>query len=41
MVENIKTWLRGVRGMYNSTICPIDLTGVLQITTAATSTPTR
>jgi len=37
MVENIKTWLRGVRGMYNSSICPIDLTKVLQIN-SATST---
>jgi hypothetical protein len=37
MVENIKTWLRGVQGMYNSPICPIDLTKVLQIN-SATST---
>ena len=31
MVENIKTWLRGVRNMYNSLLCPIDLTKTLQI----------
>ncbi len=37
MVENIKTWLRGVRDMYNAPLCPIDLTKVLQIT-SATST---
>ena len=37
MVGNIKTWLRGVQGMYNSSLCPIDLTKVLQIT-SATST---
>lgn len=38
MVENIKTWLRGVGYIYNSILCPIDLTKVLQIT-SATSTP--
>ncbi len=38
MVENIKTWLRGVQGMYNSLLCPINLTKILQITSVATST---
>jgi hypothetical protein len=37
MVENIKTWLRGVQNMYNTKLCPIDLTEVLKIT-SATST---
>ncbi len=37
MVENIKTWLRGVRNMYNSLLCPIDLTKTLQITTSAST----
>jgi len=37
MIDNIKTWLRGVQGMYNSSLCPINLTKVLQIT-SATST---
>lgn len=33
LVDNIKTWLRGVRNMYNSPLCPIDLTKTLQINT--------
>ena len=37
MVENAKTWLRGVGSIYNSILCPINLTEVLKITTAATS----
>lgn len=37
LVPNIKTWLSGVQGMYNSTICPIDLTNVMKIN-SATST---
>lgn len=37
LVENIKTWLRGVGEMYNSNICPINLTEVLKIN-SATST---
>ncbi len=35
MVTNIKTWLRGVRDIYSTTQCPINLDKVL----AATSTP--
>ena len=38
MVGNIKTWLRGVQSMYDSILCPIDLTGVLKITSATTTT---
>jgi len=37
LVNNIKTWLTGVQGMYNSPICPIDLTAVMRIN-SATST---
>lgn len=43
LVPSIKTWLSGVKRMYDSTICPINLTRVLQInsvgSTTATSTP--
>ena len=38
LVTNIKTWLRGAQGMYNSPQCPIDLTKVMQITTASSTT---
>ena len=37
MVSNIKTWLRGVGSIYNSLLCPIDLTKVLQINTTTTT----
>lgn len=37
MVSNIKTWLTGVGTIYNSLLCPIDLTKVLQIN-SSTST---
>ena len=37
LVENIKTWIRGVGVMYSSNICPINLTEVLKIN-SATST---
>jgi len=35
MIANIKTWLRGVQGMYNSPLCPIDLIRVMQINSIA------
>lgn len=38
MISNIKTWLSGVGSIYNSILCPIDLTRVLQITTATSTT---
>lgn len=38
MLENAKTWLRGVGSIYNSILCPINLTEVLKITTVASST---
>lgn len=37
LVTNIKTWLTGVQGMYNSTICPINLTSVMSINSPANS----
>ena len=37
MIDNVKTWLRGVQAMYNSPICPIDITQVLEIN-SSTST---
>ena len=37
LVTNVKIWLSGVKNLYNSSICPIDLTKILQIT-SATST---
>jgi len=46
MIDNIKTWLSGVNGIggvgniYNSKLCPIDLTNVLKIG-VATSTPVK
>ncbi len=36
-VSNIKTWFTGVQNIYNSLICPIDLTKVLQISTPAST----
>jgi len=38
MVTNIKTWLKGVQGMYSTKQCPIDLTKILATSTSATST---
>ena len=38
LIENIKTWLRGVQSMYNTTQCPINLTATLQIGSATSTT---
>ncbi|MFA6340879.1 MAG: hypothetical protein WCX27_01390 [Candidatus Paceibacterota bacterium] len=33
-IENVRQWLRGVRNMYSTTRCPIDLTYALSISTS-------
>ena len=38
MITNIKTWLKGVQGMYNTKQCPINLDKIIGTSTTATST---